>query len=67
MILHKINFHILTPHTRLPALPEFYEARAACKPDGKCIGMMTPERSHLLRKLKKMDYTNNKCPLLFNA
>ena len=31
-------------------LPKLYEARAACiyKPDGKCIGMMTPERFHLL-------------------
>jgi hypothetical protein len=29
-----------------------YEARAACiyKLDGKYIGMMTPERSHLLRE-----------------
>ena len=31
------------------SLPKLYEARAACiyKPDGKCIGMMTPERLHL--------------------
>jgi hypothetical protein len=34
------------------SLPKLYEARAACiyKPDGKCIGMMTPERFHLLRE-----------------
>ena len=34
------------------SLPKLYEARAACiyKPDGKCIGMMSPERFHLLRE-----------------
>jgi len=34
------------------SLPKLYEARAACiyKPDGKCIGMMTPERFRLLRE-----------------
>jgi hypothetical protein len=39
------------------------------KPDGKCIGMMTPEHFHLLRdpmKLRKMDYAKI-CPLLSNA
>ena len=37
--------------THKASLPKLYEARAACiyKPDGKCIGMMTPERFHLLR------------------
>ena len=36
--------------THKASLPKVYEARAACihKPDGKCIGMMTPERFHLL-------------------
>jgi hypothetical protein len=36
--------------THKASLPKLYEARAACiyKPDGKCIGMMTPERFHLL-------------------
>ena len=38
--------------THKASLPKLYEARAACiyKPDGKCIGMMTPERFHLLRE-----------------
>ena len=37
--------------THKASLPKLYEARAAClyKPYGKCIGMMTPERFHLLR------------------
>ena len=36
--------------THRASLPKMYQARAACiyKPDGKCIGMMTPERFHLL-------------------
>jgi len=36
--------------THKASLPKLYEARAACiyKPDGQCIGMMTPERFHLL-------------------
>ena len=35
--------------THKASLPKLYEARAAYiyKPDGKCIGMMTPERFHL--------------------
>jgi hypothetical protein len=38
--------------THKASLPKLYEARAAClyKPYGKCIGMMTPERFHLLRE-----------------
>jgi hypothetical protein len=38
--------------THKASLPKLYEARAAYiyKPDGKCIGMMTPERFHLLRE-----------------
>jgi hypothetical protein len=38
--------------THKASLPKLYEARAACiyKPDGKCIGIMTPERFHLLRE-----------------
>jgi hypothetical protein len=34
------------------SLPKLDGARAACihKPDGKCIGMLIPERFHLLRK-----------------
>ena len=38
--------------THKASLPELYEARAACiyNPDGKCIGMMTPERFRLLRE-----------------
>jgi hypothetical protein len=38
--------------THKASLPKLYEARAACiyKPDGKCIGMMTPERFRLLRE-----------------
>jgi hypothetical protein len=38
--------------THKASLPKMYEARAACiyKSDGKCIGMMTPERFHLLKK-----------------
>jgi len=38
--------------THKASLPKLYEARAACiyKPDGKCIGMMSPERFHLLRE-----------------
>jgi len=38
--------------THKASLPKLYEARAACiyKPDGKCIGMMTPERFHFLRE-----------------
>jgi len=37
--------------THKASLPKLYEARAACiyKPDGICIGMMTPERFHLSR------------------
>jgi hypothetical protein len=35
--------------THKASFPKLYEARAACiyKPDGKCIGMMTPEHFHL--------------------
>ena len=35
--------------THKASLLKLYEARAACiyKPDGKCIGMMTPEHFHL--------------------
>jgi hypothetical protein len=38
--------------THKASLPKLYEARAACiyKPDGKCIGMMTPERFHEAQK-----------------
>jgi len=38
--------------THKASLPKLYKARAACiyKPDGKCIGMMTLERFHLLRE-----------------
>jgi hypothetical protein len=38
--------------THKASLSKLYEAKAACiyKPDGKCIGMMTPERFHLLRE-----------------
>jgi len=38
--------------THKASLPKLYEARAACiyKTDGKCIGMMTPERFHLSRE-----------------
>ena len=38
--------------THKASLPKLYEARAACiyKPDGKCIGMETPERFHLSRE-----------------
>jgi hypothetical protein len=58
--------------THKASLPKLYEARAACifKPDGKCIGMMTPERLHISRessmKLRKTAYTEI-CLLLFNA
>ena len=36
--------------THKASLPKLYEARVACiyKPDGKCIGIMTPERFHLV-------------------
>ena len=38
--------------THKTSLPKLYEARGACiyKPDGNCIGMMTPEHFTLLRE-----------------
>jgi hypothetical protein len=38
--------------THKASLPKLYEAREVCiyKPDGNCIGMMTPERFHLLKE-----------------
>jgi hypothetical protein len=57
--------------THKTSLPKLYEARAACmyKPDGKCIGMMTPECFHLKKcsmKLRETNYTEI-CLLLLNA
>jgi hypothetical protein len=46
------NRSLMIYATHKASLPKLYEARAACiyKPDGKCIGIMTPERFHLLRE-----------------
>ena len=60
-IAHNRSPMINTTHKA--SLPKLYEARAACiyKPDGKCIGMMNPERFHHLRErfheAQKTDYT----------
>ena len=69
-IAHNRSPMINTTHKA--SLPKLYEARAACiyKPDGKCIGMMNPERFHHLRErfheAQKTDYTEI-CLLLFIA